>query len=67
MGDRNPLEIKKYMLSAILFAIFVISFFMALRSMKDFGIPEEIQRLLKFKKIRGTILFFKNKTKHYRS
>ncbi len=55
------------MILLILIVIFVVSFFMALRSMKDFGIPREIQRLLKFKNIRGTILFFKNKTKHYRA
>ncbi len=51
----------------IFLVIAVISFLIALRSMKDFSIPQEIKRLLTNKKIKGTIIFFKNKTKHYSS
>ncbi|MCX7956220.1 MAG: hypothetical protein N2593_03925 [Patescibacteria group bacterium] len=47
------------------FLIFLISFFLALRSMNDFNIPYEIKKILNSKKIKGTIIFFKNKIKHY--
>ncbi|MBI4008891.1 hypothetical protein HY357_01545 [Candidatus Roizmanbacteria bacterium] len=55
------------MIISVLFLILILSFILALRSMKDFEIPSEIQKLLKFKEIKGTILFFKDKTKHYRA
>ncbi|MFA6081528.1 MAG: hypothetical protein WC741_03925 [Patescibacteria group bacterium] len=53
---------------ALTFAIiFVIAFILALRSMKDFNIPSEINRLVQGKKVRGKIIFFKNKVVHYRT
>lgn len=47
--------------------ILVLSFILALRSMKDFNIPAEINRLVQGKKVRGKIIFFKNKVVHYRT
>jgi hypothetical protein len=46
--------------------ILVFSFILALSSMKDFNIPSEINRLVQGKKVRGKIVFFKNKVIHYR-
>ena len=40
---------------------------MAVRSMKDFHVPNEILRLIDNKRLKGTILFFKNKVAHYKS
>lgn len=51
----------------IFILIFIISFFIAFRSMSDFDIPKEIKHFLTSKKIKGTIVFFKGKTKHYSS
>lgn len=45
--------------------IFIISFLLALRSMSDFKIPKEIRYIIDVKKIKGTILFLKDKIKHY--
>jgi len=47
--------------------IFIISIILAFRSMKDFNVPSEINRLIQGKKIRGKIVFFKNKVVHYRA
>ncbi|MCS6956679.1 MAG: hypothetical protein NZM02_02430 [Patescibacteria group bacterium] len=47
------------------FLIFVISFVLAFKSMSDFQIPKEIKKIIDLKKIRGTIIFFKGKIKHY--
>ena len=47
--------------------ILIISFFLAFRSMKDFNVPSEISRLVQGKKIKGKIVFFKNKVVHYRT
>jgi len=47
--------------------ILVLSFAIALRSMKDFNVPAEISRLVQGKKVRGKIVFFKNKVVHYRA
>jgi hypothetical protein len=38
---------------------------MALRSMKDFDMPPEIHQMLRSKKIKGTIVFFKNRVTHH--
>lgn len=47
--------------------IFIFSFFIAFRSMTDFDIPKEIKDFLSAKRIKGTIIFFKGKIKHYSS
>lgn len=47
--------------------IFIISLILAIRSMKDFGIPKELKVWLNGKRIKGTIVFFKDKIKHYSS
>lgn len=49
------------------FLILILSFFVALSSMKDFNVPDEINKLIKGKNIKGKIVFFKNKVVHYRS
>jgi len=48
-------------------AILILSIILALRSMKDFNVPAEINRLVQGKKMRGKIIFFKNKVVHYRT
>ncbi|MBI5127013.1 hypothetical protein HZA76_00980 [Candidatus Roizmanbacteria bacterium] len=47
--------------------IFILALILAVRSMKDFGIPKEIRELLISRKIKGTIVFLKGKIKHYSS
>ena len=47
--------------------IFIVAFVLALRSMKDFSVPAEINRLVQGKKVQGKIVFFKNKVVHYRA
>lgn len=46
--------------------IFLVSILLALRSMRDFHLPEELQRMLNAKKVKGTIVFLKNKVVHYK-
>lgn len=45
----------------------MLSFILALRSMKDFDVPHEVKVMLNSKQVRGTIVFFKNKVMHYSS
>lgn len=52
---------------AIFAGLLILSFIIALRSMKDLEIPEEIRRMIASRKIKGTILFLKNKITHYSS
>lgn len=47
--------------------IAILSVFMAAYSMKDIGVPADIQKLIRARKVRGSILFFKDKIKHYSS
>ena len=49
----------------ILISILVISFILALFSMGDFEASKEIRRIIKLKSKKGSIVFFKNKVKHY--
>lgn len=52
----------------ILVLLLIVSLILAVRSMKDLHVPEEINRIIRNKKYRGRIVFFKNnKTKHYSS
>jgi len=46
--------------------IFAFSLILAYRSMKDFNVPSEINKMIQGKKVRGKIVFFKNKIVHYR-
>ena len=39
---------------------------MALWSMRDFEMPKEVRKLMKFKKVAGTILFLSGKITHYK-
>lgn len=50
-----------------LIGIFIFSLILALRSMKDHGLPEEIKKLMSQKKVKGTILIMKDKVNHYSS
>lgn len=47
--------------------VLVVSFILALFSMRDWQFVDELKRILKKKKIKGAIVFFKNKTVHYSS
>ncbi|EKE13599.1 MAG: hypothetical protein ACD_12C00893G0003 [uncultured bacterium] len=47
--------------------ILIFAFILAFHSMKDFNVPGEINRLVQGKKVRGKIVFFKNKVVHYRA
>jgi len=49
----------------IFIIILVLAFIVALTSMKDFNVPYEINRLIQGKKVKGKIIFFKNKIIHY--
>ena len=49
-----------------IFIIILFSFVLALFSMKDFNAPSDLIKFIQWKKIKGTILFFKNKVTHYR-
>lgn len=51
----------------ILVILIILSFMLALYSMKDFQLPKEISRLIDSRRIRGTILFFKDRVEHYSS
>ncbi|QQS43365.1 hypothetical protein IPM65_04360 [Candidatus Roizmanbacteria bacterium] len=51
----------------ILAVLFLISFILAWISMKDFHIPKEIRKMISMRKMKGSIVFFKNKVEHYSS
>jgi hypothetical protein len=51
----------------IFLLLLILSFLLALRSMKDLDVPVEIERLVRSRKIKGSIVFLKNKIKHYSS
>ncbi len=55
------------MIILILIILIFVSLLLALLSMKDFTVPKEIQRMLEYRKIRGTIVFLKDKTTHYKN
>lgn len=51
----------------IVFIIFIISVLITFRSMGDLDAPKEIKSLIKKRRTKGTILFFRKKIKHYSS
>lgn len=53
------------MILIVFILILLFSLALALRSMHDFELPNEVKKLLRFKKVQGTIMFFKDKIKHY--
>ena len=59
---RNGNDMKILLISGI---ILVIAFILALRSMKDFDFSQEIEKLLHQRKMKGTIVFFKDKIEHF--
>lgn len=65
MGGRIIKNYELTMIIVIIAFIFFISLLLALQSMKDFDVPAEIKTLFSIKKLKGTIVFFKNKVKHY--
>ena len=54
-------------ITLILTLILLVSFILALRSMKDFQPPDIIKKFVENKKIRGTIVFFTDGIKRYSS
>ncbi|KKP61378.1 MAG: hypothetical protein UR56_C0014G0011 [Candidatus Roizmanbacteria bacterium GW2011_GWC2_34_23] len=58
---------SKYNMLFTFILILSLSFIVALRSMKDFNVPGEITRIVQGKKLKGKIVFFKNKVVHYRA
>lgn len=52
-------------ITVILTILLIISFFLALRSMKDLKFSDEIGKVIRKSKIKGTIVFFKDKVRHY--
>jgi len=60
MGDQLGLP-------TILGLILLASILLALVSMRDFDVPKELKKRIKAKKIKGTIVFFKDKPRHYSS
>ncbi len=53
------------MIGYFIIIIFIISFLLAFYSMKDFQLPQEIKKILRERKIRGRIIFFKDKIEKY--
>lgn len=51
----------------VLTLLFLASIILAAYSMRDFNVPPEVKRVLGFKKIRGSIVFFKDRVTHYSS
>lgn len=51
----------------IFIGLFIVSLILAARSMKDLDVPDEIRKMLMNRKIKGTILFMKDKVTHYSS
>ncbi|MBI2612136.1 hypothetical protein HYW54_05355 [Candidatus Gottesmanbacteria bacterium] len=45
--------------------ILVISFILALRSLKELSIPHEVQRIIHRRRTSGVIIFLKEKIIHY--
>lgn len=52
-------------LTLVIPVIVILSFVLALLSMRDFKLPEELKNILSQKKIKGAIVFFKEKIVHY--
>lgn len=51
----------------IITVLLIVSFVLALLSMRDLRVPKEIIRLISIRKHRGSIVFFKDKVRHYSS
>lgn len=49
----------------VIAALLLVSFILALISMRDLKLPEEVKKILKKNKIKGAIIFFKEKIVHY--
>jgi len=49
----------------VILTIAVLSIILAIRSMVDFEPPKDFKKMLDLNKIKGSIVFFKNRTKHY--
>jgi ABC-type transport system involved in multi-copper enzyme maturation permease subunit len=49
----------------IILIILIFSFILSFLSMRDLGFAEELKKILDRKRIRGTIIFFKNRIIHY--
>lgn len=51
----------------IFILILIISILITFKSMNDLEAPKEVRSLIKKRRTKGTILFFKKKIKHYSS
>lgn len=49
----------------IIFILFIIAFFLALKSTTDLDFGSTIENLIHRSKIKGSIVFFKDKVVHY--
>jgi hypothetical protein len=50
----------------ILTILFIVSFIMAVRSMKDLKFGHEVSQMVFKKKMKGSIVFFDQKVVHYK-
>lgn len=50
----------------IFIGLFLISLILAWQSMTDYKAPKFIKKFFSVKKIQGSLVFFKDKIKHYR-
>ena len=54
-------------ISIVILALLGVAFLLAVRSMKDVGFARELGKTIQKRKMKGTIVFFKNKIVHYSS
>lgn len=52
-------------IAGTLLILFIISLILAVHSMGDVGFSKQIEQNIRKNKIKGTIVFFKDKVKHY--
>jgi len=53
-------------IALILEFLFIIAFVMALLSMSDVHFADEVRKTIQKRKIKGSIVFFKDKITHYK-
>lgn len=49
----------------VISVIFILSFILSLLSMKDLDFADELKKVLEKEKIKGVLVFFRNKIIHY--
>gem|GEM_PF-981297 len=58
---------KNHNMVVALIIILALSLVLSIFSMNDWDVPVEIRRLIKSRRLKGTIIFFRKKIKHYSS